>query len=441
MFKAVIIESASLRATSEVHEALADAGCVDIEALSIDAAVQLVTQRPSDLPDVVVMHVDSKAMPRLHDLARSDRDLPIVAICDEQDIDAVHLAGATEAVTRPLRQRELVGRIRSAVRSRTEARHRSTRERRMSDTIVELQREKHDLERLVCVDSLTGVANRRHALSLLAAEWRRSGREHQPLGLVMIDLDCFHSFNEQYGHLGGDRCLQLACEAMVKCLRRPSDYLGRYGGEEFIAVLPNTDAVGAKIVAERLRACVEALAIPHAASQCARVVTITAGFASLHVTADISMDRLIAAADAALLRAKTQGRNRIDGDAPLMRPARVSAHRWQRFEPVVVDPWFADRIPAFLSEAHEGARRIAEVLCTDDPLKIARITGLLRSRAKDLCLPLVEQLVTELHKAASASDLTAAQHAVDELVEYVTHVQVIYRRPAAQMPAIAATSR
>lgn len=438
MFKAVIIESE--QATSEVvHEALADAGCVDIEALSIDAAVELVTHR-TNLPDVLVMYVDGKAMPRLHDLARADRDLPIVAICDEQDIDAVHLAGATESVTRPLRRRELIGRIRCAVRSRTEARHRATQERRMSDTIVALQREKHDLERLVCVDALTGVANRRHALSLLAAEWRRSSREHQPLGLVMIDLDCFHSFNEHYGHLGGDRCLQLVCEAMVKCLRRPSDYLGRYGGEEFIAVLPNTDAVGAKIVAERLRACVEGLVIPHEASQCARVVTITAGFASLRVTTDISMDRLIAAADGALMRAKTQGRNRIEGDAPLMRPARVSAQRWQRFEPVVADPWFADRIPAFLSEAHEGARQIAEALRSDEPLQIARIAGLLRSRAKDLCLPLVEQLVTDLQKAATASDVAAARHAVDELVEYVTHVQVIYRRAATQMPAIAATS-
>jgi diguanylate cyclase (GGDEF)-like protein len=438
LFKAVVIENEE--ATSRiVHDALADAGCVDIEALSIDAAVALVTQA-TDLPDLVVVNVDSKHMPRLHEIARADRDLPIVAICDEQDIDAVHLAGATETVTRPLRPRELVGRIRCALRSRTEERHRMTRERRMSETIVALQREKHDLERLVCVDALTGVANRRHALSLLAAEWRRSSREHQPLGLVMIDLDCFHSFNEQYGHLGGDRCLQLVCEAMVKCLRRPSDYLGRYGGEEFIAVLPNIDAVGAKIVAERLRACVEALVIPHVASRCARVVTITAGFASLRVTNDISMDRLIATADAALLRAKTQGRNRVEGDAPLVRPARVSAQRWQRFEPVVADPWFADRIPGFLADAHAGARQIAEALRADDPLQVARIAAMLRSRANDLCLPLVETLVVELQRAATACDLTAAREAVDELVEYVTHVQVIYRRASTQMPAIAATS-
>ena len=136
------------------------------------------------------------------------------------------------------------------------------RERKLSDTIAVLQREKQDLERLVCVDALTGVANRRHTMELLAAEWKRCVREQRPLAIVMIDLDYFHAYNERYGHPGGDACLQRVADAMVRALRRPSDYLGRYGGEEFMAVLPNTDAVGAKIVAERLRAAVEALAIP-----------------------------------------------------------------------------------------------------------------------------------------------------------------------------------
>src|SRR5213078_4081981 len=136
------------------------------------------------------------------------------------------------------------------IRTGKDTRRRVTRDRKISDALVALKREKEDLERLVCVDALTGIANRRHALALLEAEWRRSSREHQPLGLVMIDLDCYHAYNEQYGHLGGDACLQRVCEAMVKCLRRPSDFLGRYGGEEFMAVLPNTDSVGAKIVAE-----------------------------------------------------------------------------------------------------------------------------------------------------------------------------------------------
>lgn len=311
MFKAFIVE-ADEASRSVIHGALADAGCVDLEELSLDDAIDKLTA--GAVPDLVVLCLGSQ-LARLHRMSKAQRDVPIVVLCEERFIDAAHVAGAAESATTPVRTRELVGRIRCALRGRSEARHRSSREQHLSDTIVVLQREKQDLERLVSIDALTGIANRRHALSLLEAEWRRSSRDHLPLGLVMIDLDCYHAYNEQYGHLGGDRCLQRVCEAMVTCLRRPSDYLGRYGGEEFVAVLPNTDAVGAKIVAERLRVSVETLGIPHAASTCARSVTITAGFASLRVTSDLTMDRLIAAADAALLRAKAQGRNRVDGDA------------------------------------------------------------------------------------------------------------------------------
>lgn len=422
MSSALLVES-DLTTSAIVHEALAEAGCLAIESLPFDHAIAALTTRTA-LPDVVVVHLEAAQLPRLHRLARLERAVPIVAICDERHVDAAHLAGATESATMPVRARELGGRIRCALRGRSEARH-------LTETIVTLRREKQELERLVCVDALTGIANRRHALALLAAEWRRSSRDHLPLGLVMIDLDCYHAYNEHYGHLGGDRCLQLVCEAMVKCLRRPSDYLGRYGGEEFMAVLPNTDAVGARLVAERLRASVEALGIPHVASRCARVVTITAGFASLRVTPDLTMDRLIAVADAALLRAKALGRNRVAGDAPLVRPSRASTARpWLHFEPVVVDPWFADRIPAFLADAHARTREIAHALRRDELLEITRIAGKLRADACDVCLPEIEHLARKLERAAVTSDLAAARHAIDELVAYVTHVQVIYRRAA-----------
>src|SRR5262249_9764099 len=155
----------------------------------------------------------------------------------------------------------------------------------------------------------TGLANRRHTLALLQAEWKRSARDGTPLSLVMVDLDCFHAFNESYGHLGGDSCLRSVTEAMVVCLRRPADFLGRYGGEEFIAVLAATDAVGARLVAERMRSNVEALAIPHTSSSCALVVTISVGYASARPTGSDRLEDLVAAADAALLAAKSAGRN------------------------------------------------------------------------------------------------------------------------------------
>ena len=175
---------------------------------------------------------------------------------------------------------------------------------------VILQQEKHELERIVCVDSLTGLANRRHALSLLDAEWKRSVRDGTPLSLVIIDLDHFHAFNETYGHPGGDTCLRRVTAEMVNCLRRPSDFLGRYGGEEFIAVLANTDAMGARIVAERLRIAVEELAIPHSGSSCAnKVVTISVGFATILPKSEKGVDSADQESRHALLSAKSTGRN------------------------------------------------------------------------------------------------------------------------------------
>jgi two-component system chemotaxis family response regulator WspR len=426
VFNALIVDDVSDR-SSDVGSALADAGCVDLETATYEEALILLGG-PSRSIDIVVFDVGEGNLQRVQRLARSARDLPVLVLCDEGHVDSALLAGAAECVTKPVRPRELLGRVRVALRSRAEERHQAQRERRMSETIEELQRVKASLEKQACVDPLTGVANRRHALTLLESEWRRSLRDHSALGVVMIDLDCYHAYNEQYGHLGGDACLARVSEAMVKCLRRPSDLLGRYGGEEFIAMLPGTDAVGAKIVAERLRASVEALGIPHAASRCGNVVTITAGFASLRPTTDLAMDRLIAVADQALLRAKEQGRNRIAGDAPLVRPTRVSAQRWQRFAPVHADPWLADRIPSCLDDVHAGARTIVNALSTDDPRTILRTATPLLAMTRELGLDVLERLLADLERAASSSEVAAAREAADDVIQYVTHVQVIYRR-------------
>jgi diguanylate cyclase (GGDEF)-like protein len=313
------------------------------------------------------------------------------------------------------------------MRNRNAGERNANRERKLSDTIAALQREKQDLERLVCVDSLTGVANRRHAMELLAAEWKRCARDQRPIALVMIDLDCFHAYNEQYGHPGGDACLQRVADAMVRALRRPSDFLGRYGGEEFMAVLPNTDAVGAKIVAERLRAVVEALAIPHTGSICSRVVTITAGFAAIRVLPQDTEEKLIAAADASLLEAKRHGRNTVGGYAPLVRSSRVSAQRWERYAPVYVDPWFADRIPSFLDAVQHDVRSLFATLRAGE-----RGSGIALKRLDESALrfglPMVSILLRDLATAVREADIGQVRAAAEELVQYVTHVQVIYRR-------------
>ncbi|MCF8149511.1 MAG: diguanylate cyclase [Sulfuritalea sp.] len=168
-----------------------------------------------------------------------------------------------------------------------------------------------ELQRLATCDGLTSVANRRSFDSTLNAEWRRATRESRTLSLLMLDVDYFKLYNDSYGHQGGDECLKRVAAAMCEVTQRSSDAVARYGGEEFAVLLPATDLAGACTVAERIRAAVENLTIPHAKSQVADHVTVSIGVASVSVSLDGVQANLVGAADAALYRAKEEGRNRV----------------------------------------------------------------------------------------------------------------------------------
>jgi diguanylate cyclase (GGDEF)-like protein len=127
----------------------------------------------------------------------------------------------------------------------------------------------------------------------------------------MLDVDHFKKYNDRYGHPAGDQCLIRVAEAMAASLRQPGDLVARFGGEEFIAVLPQTDASLAHKAAERIRLAVEALLMPHEGSTTTSVVTVSLGVASCRTRPDQAEAALISAADAALYRAKQAGRNRI----------------------------------------------------------------------------------------------------------------------------------
>lgn len=415
--------------TDLVGGALIDAGCSEVLRVgSIHEALPLIAKLGPDL--VVLDLLEAPSFETYRRLIGRLRGVPLLVIVAEEAMTSAFDAGIDDCLGRPIRRTELVARARAAIRLRIERVRRSRRDRKLTDEVRALQREKHDLERIVCVDSLTGVANRRHALSLLDAEWKRSARERTPLSMVMVDLDHFHAFNETYGHPGGDACLRRVTAEMVMCLRRPSDYLGRYGGEEFVAVLANTDASGAQIVAERLRAAVEGLAIPHAASSCSPFVTISVGFAGAKPTHKLASESLIKVADAALLCAKSAGRNRIIGEAPgaPARP-RTSSQPWRRFPPVIVDPWFADRIPQFLEQARNelGAAREAGIAGNFDRIRI--VARRLRTSGSDHGIETIVELANLLERAARSEDIAAAERLVAELEQYVEHVQVTYRRP------------
>lgn len=205
------------------------------------------------------------------------------------------------------------GDLENRVRERTQALE--ARNEELSRLRLALETANQRLKRLVAVDALTGIANRRHFDRALDRELRRARREGQPLSLIFLDLDEFKRFNDTYGHTQGDEVLRRVALTLDETFRRGGDLVARYGGEEFIVVLPGFDARRASLYAERLRRRVWRLAIPNVASQVSDRITISAGVATLAPQApgfvDASPDELLRAADQALYRAKCQGRNRV----------------------------------------------------------------------------------------------------------------------------------
>ena len=169
----------------------------------------------------------------------------------------------------------------------------------------------HALERLVRMDALTGIPNRRLFEEALRREWGRAEREDGVLALVSADIDHFKEYNDRYGHPAGDQCLAAVANAMQDVLARPGDVVARIGGEEFVFLLPGTSAEGARAVAEQAREHILALALPHGASSAHQIVTVSFGIASSDLEGVSTSADLVHASDKALYEAKRRGRNRV----------------------------------------------------------------------------------------------------------------------------------
>jgi diguanylate cyclase (GGDEF)-like protein len=165
------------------------------------------------------------------------------------------------------------------------------------------------LEKLVFLDGLTHIPNRRSFDEVFEKEWRRAIRSGLPLTLIICDIDYFKKVNDNYGHAVGDECLKLIAMRLESSLGRATDFVARFGGEEFAVLLPEVDAKGAVTMSEKIRAQIDALAIEHAFSPVSDRITLSLGAATIVPTKSDNALDLIKAADGMLYDAKEAGRN------------------------------------------------------------------------------------------------------------------------------------
>ncbi len=271
------------------------------------------------LQDLVMPDIDGMTLMRFFRANPATHDIPVIVLSSKEDPKIKSDAftnGANDYLVKLPDKIELIARIRAHSNSYLTQQQRDQAFKALHDTQKQLEQSNSELRRLSSLDGLTGIANRRRFDEYLDSEWRRSAREGLDIGLILIDIDYFKFYNDNYGHQQGDDCLKQVAWALNGAMRRPGDLVARYGGEEFVVVLPKTDLQGAMIVAERLRSTIVALNLEHKYSKCCDHVTISLGAATFKALAEMPSAELVGAADRALYAAKESGRNQVTSATP-----------------------------------------------------------------------------------------------------------------------------
>jgi two-component system chemotaxis family response regulator WspR len=270
----------------------------------------------TERPELVLMDIR---------LAHGDNGIAIAAeMVEKRDVAIVFLTAHSDAgtlsralsvsplayIVKPFGSRELRTTIEVAI-----DKHRKDMEirelaRRLKASEADLVAAKEALAELAVTDPLTGLKNRRGLDQALDREWRRGSRDTTPVGIIMVDVDHFKAFNDTYGHVAGDDCLRRVAAVLRDVATRGSDVVCRYGGEEFVILLPNTSDEGTGVVAERVVEGIRDLAIEHVHPGGGSVVTVSAGFVAARPWAADDPEHAMRQADDALYLAKRQGRDR-----------------------------------------------------------------------------------------------------------------------------------
>lgn len=310
--KALVIEDTLTSATLICH-LLEKMGLQPVHARNGEEGIEIFkTERPDlILLDIIMPGLDGfDVARRIRQLEQDGEWTPIIflsARASDEDLARGISVGGDDYLVKPVSEIVLKAKVRAMQRIA-----------QMRYSLLVLTRKLDDanraLTRLSAVDGLTSIANRRCFDETLVREWRRAARKSSPISLLIADVDHFKDFNDGYGHQLGDECLKRIARALESCLRRSTDLVARYGGEEFAVILPETDQVGAREVAEAMRAAVEAAQFSHAFSPVANHVTISIGCATTipERTDEMGYVGIIQRADQALYRAKRAGRNRLE---------------------------------------------------------------------------------------------------------------------------------
>jgi two-component system cell cycle response regulator len=309
---ALVVDDSAV-ARQIVSESLRREGLAVIEAQDGARAFDIMKSRKDDIDVIITDFV----MPRMDGLELCTRirneldlkDIPIIiltALADHSRLLEVFKSGGTDYIVKPFVREELLARI-------TVHLERQRIHKRLRETIEDLKKANQEISRLSITDPLTGSYNRGYLNSQLPKEIQRVDRYHSTASIILCDIDHFKMVNDKWGHLVGDRVLQRFVQCIKKEIRDGIDWVTRYGGEEFLIVLPETGMEGAHALADRLRNNVSQMAIDAGESSTLR---ITASFGVTSFDASTpddkkSPDYIINNADKNLYRAKQEGRNRV----------------------------------------------------------------------------------------------------------------------------------
>ncbi len=281
------------------------------EVIEAEEGLQAVERFAEKTPDLVILDVDMPMMTgyeaarELRRLAGVNEWIPIMFLSgnvSDADVARGIEAGGDDYLMKPVSSVVLRAKI-NAMERITDMR------RRLIDLSRELERSNEALRIQSSFDGLTGIANRRAFDAALEREWQHAIRDHQPIALILGDVDHFKKYNDHYGHLKGDETLRAVGQALAGSVHRKIDLAARYGGEEFAILLPGTPAVSALLLAGRTLEAVRGLKIRHEGSTTGANITISLGVCGGFPSKDQPMEGLIRTADIALYEAKSKGRN------------------------------------------------------------------------------------------------------------------------------------